>query len=61
MERKIREMDHQPEEIVAELRNKSIRPTKKFWTKFKGINTLPSPIQSEWMTLKRLKKEKKIS
>jgi hypothetical protein len=32
-ERKAREMGHQPEEVAAELRNKSICPTREFWDK----------------------------
>jgi hypothetical protein len=60
-ERKTRERDYHPEEVAAECRNKSISPTRKFWAKVKGINTPLSSIQSEWMTLKRLRKEKDIS
>jgi hypothetical protein len=35
-ESKARERGHQPEEVAAELRNKSICPTKKFWSKSQG-------------------------
>jgi hypothetical protein len=60
-ERKTRERDHQSEEVAAELRNKFISPTRKFWAKVKGINTPLSPIQSEWMTLKRFRRKRDIS
>jgi hypothetical protein len=35
-ERKARERDHQSEEVDAELRNKSICTTRKFWNKRQG-------------------------
>jgi hypothetical protein len=35
-ERKARERSHQPEEVVAELRSKSVCPTRKLWGKRQG-------------------------
>jgi hypothetical protein len=35
-ERKARERGHEPEEVTAELQNKFICPTKKFWDKRQG-------------------------
>jgi hypothetical protein len=56
-ERKAREGVHQPEEVIVELRKKSIYPTKKFRIKGKGINTPLSTVHSVWVTTERLKRE----
>jgi hypothetical protein len=46
-ERKARERGHQLEEVAAELQNKSIYPTRKFWDKREGYKypTIQCPFE----------------
>jgi hypothetical protein len=38
----------------------SINPTRKFWTRVRGIKALPPPAYLRWMTLRRFERERDL-